>query len=388
MILAGAILFILSFVLLLPMRRKPLYCDDGNWFYYAIFRHLDLDWYVRKMAGGGFFKIQWIFRVLCAICLGKKVSRIYVVKAFWYALTVASLYALSWLLTSDIAISSIAGAVFLFMFLLPDSRAAVTYGEVFLILPVILSTVFAILSVQTGNVWWMIASGVFAAWSMQIKIIALVPAFLISVVASVFIGSAVAFGLFWLGFVLLYALPIVFVPFGVKIIYIKETIGFFVRLIAGYCGGAKCPTWLGKLVSWTVTDDHRMGADYVSGIMRITLSQQIDQMRKMVLPVLKTIPVVLLFALTGLVGGDWLSIALIVSALVFWLLIVVQKNAPPQPLPDGLGAGFHAHSDGVYAGNAITRLASPGVHRAGDRDFVADHSDGRHRDTQHGEDGD
>ncbi len=334
MIIAGIILFLISFILLLPMRHKPLYCDDGNWFYFAMFKHLDMDWYVRKMAGGGFFKIQGFFRALCAMFPGKEVSKLYVIKAFWYALTVALFYALSWQLTGNPITAGITGVAFLFMFLLPDSRAAVTYGEVFLILPVIVSTMFAIAAVQTNNLWLLIVSGLFSAWAMQIKIIALVPAFLISLVVSIFMMSLIAFGAFWVGFVLLYALPILFISVRVKMIYIKETIGFFVRLIAGYCGGATCPRWLGKLVSWTVTDDHRMGADYVSGIMQITFQQQLDQMRKMVVPVLKTIPVVLLLALTEIVLGiatcDWLSIALFSSTLVLWLLIIVQKTHLPS----------------------------------------------------------
>ncbi len=337
MILVGIALFFVSLVLLLPMRHKPLYCDDGNWFYYAVFRGISLDWYVRKMAGGGFFKLHWIFRVLYRLFPGEGVSKLYVIKAFWYSLTIVANSVLAWQLTQSLFVASVAGIVLLFLFLLPDSRAAVTYGEVFLLLPVLISAITAILSFQTNNFYWLIASGLFAAWAMQIKIIALVPALIVSIASALFHESITALGLFWGGFVFLYVLPALFIPNrkqGLKLIYIKETLGFFVRLIAGYCGGTRCPKWLGKLVGWTVTEDHRMGADYVSGIMQITFGQQIDQMKRMVLPILRNIPVVLLFALSevvsGILTGRWMVVWIFGAAVVLWLLIVVQKTHLPS----------------------------------------------------------
>ena len=173
---AGLGLFVFGVWLLWPMRRKPLYSDDGVWLYYAMFRHRGLRLFENYKNGLSYFGVEWLMAELYRL-FGRPGPRFfYDMKSVWYALTACALYLLGWLLSGDIVAPLAAGFTLLLVMTHPRAKFALTFAEHMMLLPLLLAAAGVWLGAQSGDWRWFAAAGALAGWAAQMKIVALLPA--------------------------------------------------------------------------------------------------------------------------------------------------------------------------------------------------------------------
>ena len=162
-------LIIFSAIINLPLAKKPLSEDDGNWFYPAVFWNRGLRLYKNFSYATGYFCIHWIAAKIYNLFKVDNFSFFYYLKNIWYSLTAVSIYWMSYCFWHDPLLAFISGSLFSLITALPNNLFALTYGESFIILPVNLSIIFTFYGITTGNCIFIILAGLMASWSCQIK---------------------------------------------------------------------------------------------------------------------------------------------------------------------------------------------------------------------------
>jgi len=167
----GGLVWAVMFAALRTWRAQPLYCDDGNWFYYAVFRRRGVRLNRKYYPSNGYFGVPWIAS-LWPFGRGNQAA-FYDLKACWQACTGVALYALALVCWGSVATGLAAAGFYLLWVLHPRTRASLTYADHFIALPLLLSLLSLVLGRQTDAWWYFAAAGLLAGWAAQIKIVSL-----------------------------------------------------------------------------------------------------------------------------------------------------------------------------------------------------------------------
>jgi hypothetical protein len=199
--------FLVAALLNIPMIRKPLSEDDGNWYYLAVFQSTGIRLF-KGYENYGYFGIPWMAARIYRLLKCRGLSFFYVFKLVWYSLTAVTVYFMTLCLWQDQLHAAMAAVIFIVIIAVPSTFFVLTYGEHFFILPINLSVVYAHYGLTTGQPWWFLGSGLMAAWALQIKPTALL--FGLALPVLFFLNSNVflALGYYWLAFASLNLLPI------------------------------------------------------------------------------------------------------------------------------------------------------------------------------------
>lgn len=164
-----ATLFIVAITLNLPMARKPLSEDDGNWYYPAMFRNRGCRLYKNYYWAFGYFCIHWLASIIYNLFNFKNLKAFYYFKIIWYSLTSISIYWLTYCFWHNEILSLISGLIFVIATAVPNTLFMLTYGEHFFILPINICIIFTYYGISTGNLLFYFLAGLSSAWAFQIK---------------------------------------------------------------------------------------------------------------------------------------------------------------------------------------------------------------------------
>ncbi|MCD4827862.1 MAG: tetratricopeptide repeat protein [Candidatus Cloacimonetes bacterium] len=217
-IIIGACVFLLTLILNLSKRHKPLYTDDGNWFYSAAFAKYGRKLYHYNdtieddifdlLRPYGYFTLDWL--------AGKfhyhswpLPTYLQWFKIVYYSLNSAALFFTGFFLFDSLIVGVTAGMVFaLATFLGQVTYSDVTYAEWYLILPLCL----AIVSLKTGqdSLLMFALAGVFCGWAFQMKLTSIAFALIIPLV---FLSQAwlLQLTVYWAAILLLTFLPVLLI---------------------------------------------------------------------------------------------------------------------------------------------------------------------------------
>ena len=169
--LFSIIVFIATIFCLSHWRSQPLYNDDGNWFYEAEFDelvcHYKLDYY-------GISSIAKVFRKIYPV---KTVEAYHDMKIIWFALLNTSVFILCQLLFNDYLLSFAVIFFHLIFQTLPWTGYGITYGENFLLLPIVLACLCFYIAFTYQLYFLYFITGILVGWAYEIKIVAIIIAF-------------------------------------------------------------------------------------------------------------------------------------------------------------------------------------------------------------------
>ena len=106
------VLVLFSIAINLPMIRKPLSEDDGNWYYPAIFWRKGCRLYRNFFWVHGYFGIHWVVAKIFNIFRIENLTFFYWFKLIWYSLTALSIYWMTYCFWHNCIISLTAGIIF------------------------------------------------------------------------------------------------------------------------------------------------------------------------------------------------------------------------------------------------------------------------------------
>ena len=205
------VLLIVSFILNLPMTRKPLSEDDGNWYYPAVFRNKGCRLYKNYFWVFGYFCVHWLASIIYNLFNFKNFEVFYYFKIIWYSLTSISIYWLTYCFWHNDILSLTAGLVFAIVTATPNTLFMLTYGEHFFILPINLCIIFTYYGISTGNLLFYFLAGLSSAWAFQIKPTALL--FCILLPISFYLSPEFywVIGIYFIAFISLNLLPLLII---------------------------------------------------------------------------------------------------------------------------------------------------------------------------------
>ena len=141
------ILIIIGSLLSIPMIRKPLSEDDGNWFYLSIFWKKGVRLYKNLFQMYAYYGFHWIAAKIYNTFGFQKPSFFYFLKAGWYTLNALSKYWLTFCFWHDHTLAFIAGFLFVVIIAVPNTLFLLTYAEHIFILSVSLGIIFCALRI-------------------------------------------------------------------------------------------------------------------------------------------------------------------------------------------------------------------------------------------------
>lgn len=225
-VLIAIFIFIISFLSFNHLKSKPLSEDDGNWYYLATFWSKGLrpyflpkkdcnhnkyyDRYQFHYSMTSYFNLSYLFAIIYNYIIPKKLRVVhiwYYLKNVWYSLTVVSLFFLMIVNNQNYLLAILASMILLVI--LSGTRligSDLTYAEIYYLLPLTLSIIFAKLGIEYTS-FFILISGVLWGLSFQFKI-TILPFMFIFLLCSISIFSLFDFFILIIGFVLLNALPI------------------------------------------------------------------------------------------------------------------------------------------------------------------------------------
>lgn len=204
-----AVLVIIGSLFGIPMTRKPLSEDDGNWFYLPVFWKRGVRLYKNYSGIFGYFGFSQIASTIYNWLGFEKLRFFYFLKSVWYALTAVSIYLLSFFLMHDYVFAFVAGTLFLIITAVPNTLFVLTYGEHFFILPINLSILFTYYGLVTGSFWYFTLAGLMSAWAVQMKPTALLFGILLPTVFYFTPNIYLSLGSYVITFVGLSLLPLI-----------------------------------------------------------------------------------------------------------------------------------------------------------------------------------
>ncbi|MCK9238799.1 tetratricopeptide repeat protein [Desulfocurvus sp.] len=314
----------LALGLCLPMLRKPLSEDEGNWFYLAVLADQG-----ERMHGTysafGYFNLPLAAR-LAARLAGRADARfLQGFKICWYALTAASVYALAFALLGDRAQALAAGACFAVALGCGNTLFMLSYAEHYSILWTNLALVCALAGLDQGSLAPCAGAGLFAGLAVQFKPSGLLFAGALPLALLAHAAPAGAVGVYALAFAGLQLLPLALLPAqGLRTqAYVRDTLRATLRdgsaaaarllglRLPGALGGAGLSDYVGN------RHDHARGRD-------------LDLLRANVLPCLKDLRLLAVLALGraawGVAGLSRPELLLLALAGVHLLAQQMQKN--------------------------------------------------------------
>lgn len=143
-ILSIVVLFIITYFMLNSFSHKLLYKDDGNWFYYAVFKEKGLRSY-KIFDGKLYFGAEgfYTFQNLCAFFYRlwgrNKLTFFNRMKIIAYALQSVALYVVIFMETDSIFYSMIMSLMFSLIYFIPSRNYYLTYAENFQMTPVLIA---------------------------------------------------------------------------------------------------------------------------------------------------------------------------------------------------------------------------------------------------------
>ncbi len=162
------IVFVVSLLCLYHWRNQPLYADDGNWFYDAEF-DCEINPYRLDYFGIGF--IAKYFRKIYFV---KSEKAYYDLKIIWFSLLNSVLFILCYLIFEDFLIASLSVLFHLIFQVLPQTRYSLTYGENFLLLPLLIGFLVFRFAYFGNSLLLYLLAGLFFGWAYQIKIVTII----------------------------------------------------------------------------------------------------------------------------------------------------------------------------------------------------------------------
>ena len=201
-----------SCLLLFPLIKKPLYCDDGNWFYLSIFKKRGLKLYNNYFGAIGFFGIEVLASLFCGLIWMRNIKGIQIFRITWYYSTVISIYLFTYIIYVNQITALIASLIFLITYAYPKNKLSLTYGESMILFPIILSCIFAYLAYSENCLAYILISGLFVSVAINIKVIGFLYVPLIPIMIVIFFDDKLVSLLFFLfGVFSLIILPIAFI---------------------------------------------------------------------------------------------------------------------------------------------------------------------------------
>lgn len=155
-------------LLYIPLQKRPLSEDDGNWLYLAVFWKNGVRMYKNFIQIFGYFGAPWLAAAAYNILRAKDLRFFLRFKAVWYICNALSVYWLVFVFTGDAVFAIAAALLFAAATAVPNTLFFLTYGEHYFILPINLSIIFSCYGFS-GSSWWFLASGLAAGWAVQIK---------------------------------------------------------------------------------------------------------------------------------------------------------------------------------------------------------------------------
>lgn len=162
------IVFVVSILCLYHWRNQPLYADDGNWFNDAEFDN-EISLYRLDYFGIGF--IAKYFRKVYFV---KSEKAYYDLKIIWFSLLNSVLFITCYVLFNDYLIAVLSVLFHIIFQVLPQTRYSLTYGENFLLLPVLIGFLVLRAAFISNNLFLYLLTGLFFGWAYQIKVVAII----------------------------------------------------------------------------------------------------------------------------------------------------------------------------------------------------------------------
>lgn len=150
--------------------EKPYYEDDGNWFYYAVFRNKGPKINRPGHSVPGHFGVHWLALQFARLFDDDSPRFFYALKAAWLAATSLAVYWVLFLFTQDTLVAFLGGVFFTLVWTTPNTLYMLTYAEHFFLLPLLCALGAMTLGVQGGHWLWFVLAGVFTGWTTQFKI--------------------------------------------------------------------------------------------------------------------------------------------------------------------------------------------------------------------------
>jgi tetratricopeptide (TPR) repeat protein len=324
------ILLMTGAVLSYPLIRRPLSEDDGNWFYLAFFQDRGVRLYRDFHTTYGYFGIFGMAAVFFRIFHGRTPAFFQYFKAIWYCLNALALYWLTLIWTDTHGVALIASLLLMLVGAVPNTLFFLTYAEHFLILPFCLSLLCMSLGLEGGAYGWVLASGVFTGWAVQIKPTALIFGAALACACLKSPNPWTDTSIYLLGALVINLLPCFFLSYdrGACIKYLLSTFGGAFGLITILLERVS-----GKLAHRLTPEIFRSGQGftYLRGHHQATLREQAAAFRRFMSPSLRDLRGVLVLACVQVIGVlrgpfDAPLMGIVILGLVCLLMQQIQKN--------------------------------------------------------------
>jgi tetratricopeptide (TPR) repeat protein len=322
------VLFFISIALNIPMIRKPLSEDDGNWFYLPVFWKKGVRLF-KGYENSGYFGVPWMAASLYNIIGLGKLTFFYLFKIVWYSLNSLSIYWLSYCLWHDPVLSFIAGLTFAIVTTIPNTLFVLTYAEHFFIFPINLCIIFVYYGITTGNSWYFLLAGLMSAWSVQIKTPALLFSILFPITFYYAPNILIDLTYYFLAFMGINILPIFIVKIqgGDPKLYLQRTFGPVLEIINLILTKLKLAFLINRIGNLS---KHLTTGVYIESHHGKSLSVQWSSFKRFMLPAIRDLYIVLILASTQVVllfiKLDHFSLLMFLLFIVFLLMQQVQKN--------------------------------------------------------------
>ena len=325
------ILFIVSLVIIIPMVRKPLSEDDGNWFYPAVFGDRGVRIYKNFNSAYGYFCIQWMAAKLYNLLKIQKLAFFYYFKIIWYALTSVSIYWMTFCFWHNDILSLISALIFAIVTAVGNTLFVLTYGEHFFILPINLSIIFTSYGVSTGNVLYFFLAGLTSAGAFQIKPTALLFSIILPLMFHFSDNFLLALFSYSTCFIFLTCLPIalIYKQKGNYKYYLRMLIGPIIVLCKISISHARLPliNLFDNILKWLEYD---AGVSYIESHYNKSLKIQWLSFKRFMFPAIKDLYLVLILAAAQIIAlflkFDPFSFSMVVLFILFLLMQQAQKN--------------------------------------------------------------
>ena len=206
-------------MLSIPMLRRPLSEDEGNWYYLSVFWNKGVRLYKDINQMPGYFGVHWIAAILYNALGRPGMSFFNYFKAFWYTCNAMSLYWLVYLFYQSDIIALIASLLLIIVTVTPNTLFFLTYAEHFLILPINMSMIFSYFGFISGNTVFFVFAGLTSGWAVQIR-----PTALLYVAVSIVIYSLLPNSLLSLTFYMAAVIGLNLLPLIIMSKYPKNAI--------------------------------------------------------------------------------------------------------------------------------------------------------------------
>ena len=341
--IVGISFFLVTLILNWGKQYKPLYVDDGNWFYQTVFskigkklyyydkhvEHKDFD----LLRPHGYFTIDWLASKFHWKSANNE-KFIQWFKIILYSLTSALLSITGLLLFNSLIAGITAGMIFaLATGSGKTTYSDITYAEWFIIFPLTLSVL--LLYIGNDELWSFAAAGIILGWALHIKITSFgfavfIPGFYISD------NWIIELSIFLAAFITMMFLPVLLISISTSS-HKKQLIKYYLKnffnpVIIGFLLVMQ-KTGLVKIKKGNAADKLiTVYGTYTKGKWDISNSvfKEFVSLKNMIKPIWQKFDIFLIITLAGSLSllGDFNKHVLLLTILlaVNFILIMIQKN--------------------------------------------------------------